>query len=89
MRTYSCKTNKLQNVYTIGSDRGVSPSRNGKLTISKLNFIYYLFSLFSETVDNNEIIEPTVSEAMIMLKNYVYDRGFSVKVNLQSGGVSI
>ena len=40
-------------------------------------------------MDNNEIIEPTVSEAMIMLKNYVYDRGFSVKVNLQSGGVSI
>ena len=35
-QTYSRKTNKLQNIYTIGRGSRKSPSRNGKLTILKL-----------------------------------------------------
>ena len=39
MRTYSCKTNKLRNLYTIRGGARTSPSKKGKLTISKLKSI--------------------------------------------------
>ena len=43
--------------------------------------------LFAETVDNNQFIEPTVSEAMTTMKNYVYETGFQVPVKMTSGQV--